>query len=100
MAELTAATPGTSGGDRPVGHWGWENFFVLESVAATFVATRPTICPCASNRGLSLFGESHSTELGVRPKGRPSKEVSKVDLRITYPEVPTDPQRILTALFK
>ena len=39
MAELTAATPGTSGGDRPVGHWGWENFFVLESVAATFVAT-------------------------------------------------------------
>ena len=43
MAELTAATPGTSGGDRPVGHWGWENFFLLESVAATLVATRRTI---------------------------------------------------------
>ena len=48
MAELTAATPGTSGGDRPVGHWGWENFFLLESVAATIVATRSTIwfVPC------------------------------------------------------
>ena len=63
MAELTAATPGTSGGDRPVGHWGWENFFVLESVAATFVATRPTICPVPTNRVLWILGENYSTEL-------------------------------------
>ena len=66
MAELTAATPGTSGGDRPVGHWGWENFFVLESVAATFVATRPTICPVPTNRLLWIFGENFSTELVKR----------------------------------
>ena len=65
MAELTAATPGASGGDRPVGHWGWENFFVLESVAATFVATRPTISSVPTNRVLWSFGESYSTELGV-----------------------------------
>ena len=63
MAELTAATPGTSGGDRPVGHWGWENFFLLESVAATFVATRPTISSVPTNRVLWIFGENYSTEL-------------------------------------
>ena len=45
MADLTAATPRTSGGDRPVGHWGWNNFFQLESVIATFVATLSTIRP-------------------------------------------------------
>ena len=66
MAELTAATPGTSGGDRPVGHWGWENFFVLESVAATFVATRPTITSMPTNRVLWIFGENYSTELVKR----------------------------------
>ena len=26
MADLTAVTPGTSGSDRRVGHWGWNNF--------------------------------------------------------------------------
>ena len=66
MAELTAATPGTSGGDRPVGHWGWEIFFVLESVAATFVATRPTISSMPTNRVLWIFGENYSTELVKR----------------------------------
>ena len=45
MADLTAATPGTSGGDQPVGHWGWNNFSQLESVIATFVATLSTIRP-------------------------------------------------------
>ena len=43
MADSTAATPGTSGGDQPVGHWGWNNFFQLESVIATFVATLSTM---------------------------------------------------------
>ena len=66
MAELTAATPGTSGGDRPVGHWGWENFFVLESVAARFVATRRTISSMLTNRVLWIWGESYSTELVKR----------------------------------
>ena len=63
MAELTAATPGTSGGDRPVGHWGWENFFLLESVAATLVATRATISSVPRKHALWTFGESYSTEL-------------------------------------
>ena len=66
MAELTAATPGTSGGDRPVGHWGWENFFVLESVAATFVATRATISSMPTKRALRVSAESYSTELVKR----------------------------------
>ena len=37
----TAICPhvGPSGGGRPVGHWGWNNFFLLGSVKATFVAT-------------------------------------------------------------
>ena len=45
MADSTAATSGFSGGDRPVGHWGWNNFFQLESAIATFVATLSTIRP-------------------------------------------------------
>ena len=45
MADSTAATPGTSGGDQPVGHWRWNIFFQLESVIATFVATLSTIRP-------------------------------------------------------
>ena len=48
MADSTAATPGFSGGDRPVGHcrhWGWNNFFQLESAIATFVVTLSTIRP-------------------------------------------------------
>ena len=45
MADSTAATPGFSCGDRPVGHWGWNNFFQLESAIATFVATLSTIRP-------------------------------------------------------
>ena len=68
MAELTAATPGTSGGDRPVGHWGWENFFVLESVAATFVATLSTMWSVPTNRVLYSFGENYSTELAWSTK--------------------------------
>jgi hypothetical protein len=28
-----------------VGHWGWNNFFQLESVISTFVATLSTIRP-------------------------------------------------------
>ena len=96
MAELTAATPGTSGGDRPVGHWGWENFFVLESVAATFVATRPTMCAVPTNRVLWVLVRiivlsSHLRNLRNLGTSLPP---------ITDPEVSTDPQRILTALFK
>ena len=45
-----AATSGTSGGDQPVGHWGWHNFFQLESVIATFVATLSTSDPPPSSR--------------------------------------------------
>ena len=45
------------------GSLGMGNFFVLESVAATFVATRPTICPVPTNRVLWIFGENYSTEL-------------------------------------
>ena len=45
MADSTAATPGFSGGDRPVGHWGWNIFFQFESAIATFVATLSTIRP-------------------------------------------------------
>ena len=45
MADSTAASHGFSDSDRPVGHWGWDNFFQLESVIATFVATISTIRP-------------------------------------------------------
>ena len=48
MVDSTAATPGTSGGDQPVGHWGWNIFFQLESVIATFVATLSNIWPVPS----------------------------------------------------
>ena len=49
-ADSTAATPVTSGGDQPVGHWGSNNFFQLESVIASFVATLSTIRPATLSR--------------------------------------------------
>ena len=74
MADSTAATPGFSGGDRPVGHWGWNNFFQLESAIATFVATLSTIRPATfvATEGSPMADSTAATpgfSCGDRPVG-------------------------------
>ena len=55
MADSTAATLGPSGGDRPVGHWGWNNFFLFESVTTTLVAPGLTISLASRNLDYHLL---------------------------------------------
>ena len=63
MADSTAATLGPSGGDRPVGHWGWNNFFLLESVAGTFVATLSTIWSVPQTADYKVFFQDYKVFL-------------------------------------
>ena len=62
MAELTAVTPGTSGGDRTVGHWGWNNF--PARIGGCNIRCDPFNHVVRANEPRTIsFGEFYGTEL-------------------------------------